>query len=63
MPTGNDWNGVRHVFRYFRKTSNYKLAFERSGLPMEAYSDADWADDLNDCTSFSGYCILFGGEI
>jgi len=48
---------------YLRKTSHFKLAFKRSGVCMEAYCDADWAGDLTDSRSFSGYCVIFVGGV
>jgi hypothetical protein len=51
--------------RYLKGTQNHGLLYHRDGeKTIECYSDADWAGDLNDRRSTSGYVsILSGGAV
>ena len=44
---------VKHVLRYLKKTSDYKLHFYSTSKPVECFVDADWAGDVNDRKSYS----------
>ena len=60
-PTTAHWQAVKRLLRYLKQTMSYGLKITRqssSGLYM--YSDADWAGDINDRTSTSGYILYFG---
>jgi len=55
---------VKHVFRYFRGTSKYRLVFcvnDSIDSPPIVYVDSDWAGDRTDRKSISGYTILLDG--
>ena len=60
---------VKRVFRYLSGTSDYGLCYqERPGLyrvlDIHGFVDADWAGDLDQRRSTSGYVFnLFGGAI
>lgn len=58
-PTEQQWGTVKHVLRYLKGTSNKKLCYRNcdGNLGIEAYSDADWAADVHDRRSTSGYCV------
>jgi hypothetical protein len=61
-PRVNHWTAVKRIFRYVAKTSNLGLRFSRQGtLNVLGYSDADWAGDLEERKSRSGYVFLLGG--
>jgi hypothetical protein len=52
------------VFRYLRGTSDWGLVFRRggeNGLTLHGYVDADWASDINDRKSTSGYVFTLAG--
>ena len=55
------------MFRYLRATKDWCLVYQRGtpeGLTLTGYTDADWANDLGDCKSTSGYVFkLAGGAI
>lgn len=59
-PTEQHWIVVKHVLRYLKGTSDRKLCDWKcdENLGIQAYSDADWAADLSDRRSTSGYCVL-----
>lgn len=58
-PTDEHWVTVKHVLRYLRGTADKQLCFTKSqgSLGIQAYSDADWAADVSDRRSTTGYCV------
>ena len=68
-PGKEHWTEVKQVFRYLRGTSDYGLCYQgRPGLErmldIHGFVDADWAGDLDQRRSTSGYVFnLFGGAI
>eukprot|EP00253_Pinus_taeda_P007871 PITA_07871 len=66
-PRKEHWTAVKRVFKYLRGTSDYGLCYQgRSGLDrvldIRGFVDADWAGDLDQRRSTSGYVFnLFGG--
>ena len=68
-PGKEQWTAVKRVFRYLRGTSDYGLCYQgRPGLErmldIRGFVDADWAGDLDQRISTSGYVFsLFGGAI
>eukprot|EP00253_Pinus_taeda_P005882 PITA_05882 len=63
------WTAVKRVFRYLCGTSDYGLCYQgRPGLDrvldIRGFVDADWAGDLDQRRSTSGYVFnLFGGAV
>ena len=68
-PGKEHWTIVKRVFRYLRGTSDYGLCYQgRPGLErmldIRGFVDADWAGDLDQRRSTSGYVFsLFGGAV
>ena len=68
-PWKEHWIAVKRVFSYLRDTSDYGLCYQgRPGLDrvldIGGFVDADWAGDLDQRRSTSGYVFnLFGGAI
>ena len=68
-PRNEHWRTVKRVLRYLRGTSDYGLCYQgRPGLDrvldIHGFVDADWAGDLNQRRSTSGYVFnLFGGAV
>jgi len=62
---GNEHNhALQRVFRYLSGTSDYALSFHRgsaNGLVLHGFVDADWASDVNDWKSTSGFVFMLGG--
>lgn len=58
-PTEQHFGTVKHVLRYLRGTSDKKLCYRKcdGNLGIQAYSDANWAGDVNDRRSTTGYCL------
>ena len=60
-PTKEYWTAVKRILRYLKGTTSYGLEYSRNEENDErilsGYSDADWAGDINDRKSTSGYPI------
>lgn len=56
------WKAVKRIFRYLRGTINYKLRYSfQAENKMIAYSDADWASDIDKRRSCTGYVFKLSG--
>ena len=68
-PGKEHWTIVKQVFRYLRGTSDYGLCYQgrpelERMLDIRGFVDADWARDLDQRRSTSGYVFsLFGGVV
>lgn len=65
-PSSENFIYVKGIFAYLKATANYALTFknEKENNIIEAYSDADWAGDINDRKSMTGFTIqVFGTSI
>ncbi|KAM1803984.1 hypothetical protein ACFX12_029903 [Malus domestica] len=51
---------MKRILRYLSGTLDYGIHFTPGKLQLQAYSDADWAGDLNDRRSTSGYVVYLG---
>ena len=61
-PTKEHWTAVKRIFRYLKGTINYGLLYSENASPdCVGFSDADWAGDLNDRKSTSGYTFQMSG--
>ncbi|KAK4391574.1 Retrovirus-related Pol polyprotein from transposon TNT 1-94 [Sesamum angolense] len=64
-PTKRHWNGVKHILRYLRGTSDMGLYFERhenaKATNLVGYSDAGYLSDPHKAISQSGYVFMYGG--
>ena len=61
-PTNEHWTAIKRIFRYLKGTSNLGLLYRDNTSPVcTGYSDADWAGDIGDRKSTSGYMFLQGG--
>lgn len=56
------WNAVKHVLRYLRGTSGFKLVYKKDAdSSIVGYCDADWGSDLDERKSTSGNVFLAQG--
>eukprot|EP00253_Pinus_taeda_P005774 PITA_05774 len=68
-PWKEHWTTVKRVFSYLRGTSDYGLCYQGKpglgrALHIHGFVDADWARDLDQRRSTSGYVFnLFGGAV
>jgi histone deacetylase 1/2 len=62
-PTTAHWTAVKRILRYIHGTSRVGITFQRSSSTLlSAYSNADWAGDLDDRRSTGGFAIFFGSQ-
>lgn len=58
------WNAVKRIFKYLKRTSNYKIVFKQSGNEQPVgYCDSDWAGDEDNSKSTAGYIFMFAGGV
>ena len=60
--TRTHWNAVKRIFTYLKGTKKLKLCYGGTELPPAVvYCDADYAGDLDDRRSTSGYIFFYNG--
>ena len=62
-PQLTHWTAVKRILRYLKGTSEMGITFRKTAdkLTLTGYADADWAGDLDDRKSTSGYVFMLGG--
>jgi hypothetical protein len=61
VPTSVHWTTVKRLIRYLRDIIDYGLRFIKTGsLLLDAFSDTDWAGNLDDRRSTGGYTVFLG---
>jgi hypothetical protein len=61
-PNLEHWIALKRIFQYLHCTLQFKLCFQ--GLAPQGlvgYCDADWAGDLEDRRSTTGFVFMMGG--
>ena len=53
----NNWHIVVHLMQYVKSTANLRIIYERNDERFSMYSDADFANDVSDRRSYSGFVI------
>jgi hypothetical protein len=61
-PTKRLWNAIKRIIRYLKTTRDICLTFRRSDLTLEAWADSDFAGDITDRKSTSGWLYKIGGN-
>ena len=62
QPTSEHWSAVKRVLRYLKGTINMKLTYKKNeDKNIFGYCDADWANDIEDRRSCTGYIFMFQG--
>ncbi|CAL1371894.1 unnamed protein product [Linum trigynum] len=64
-PTTSHWKCVKRLLRYVSGILTYGLSIRRSSgsLSLPAFADADWAGNLDDRSSTSGYLVYLGSTL
>lgn len=60
QPVEADWTEAKRVLRYLKATSKHQLHLGNGPQPLEAFADADWAGNVKDRKSNSGYLFRLG---
>jgi histone deacetylase 1/2 len=63
-PRSSHWSAVKRILRYVRGSLSHGLFIQpaRSSV-LTAYSDADWAGNLDDRRSTGGYALFYGSTL
>ena len=56
------WKAVKRILRYLKGTMDYSLCYQGKDLLLRGYTDADWAGDVDERKSTSGFVFLLGNS-
>jgi hypothetical protein len=60
----NHWNAAKEVLRYLKGTLDYGIKYiDASDVEFTGYSDFDWAGNLDDRKSTTGYAFSIGSGV
>jgi len=59
-PGPQHWMAVKRIMRYLKGTWNVRLRLGGQGLHLVGLCDADWAGDVQDRRSTTGYVFMLG---
>jgi len=63
-PRQRDWHALKRVIRYLKQTADLKLKIcADNNLELVGFADADWAGDISDRKSTSGYLYKLGTSL
>ncbi|KAL6338564.1 hypothetical protein AAG906_021279 [Vitis piasezkii] len=63
-PTQHHWSACKRLLRYVSGTRTLGLSFRpTTRFTLEGFSDADWACNVDDRRSTTGYCVFLGGNL
>ena len=63
-PTMQHWTACKRLLRYLVGTYSLGLHFKpHMPLKLDIYADADWAGNIDDRRSTSGYLVYFAGNL
>jgi hypothetical protein len=63
-PSKDHMDAVIRILRYLKSSPGKGLMFSKNGhLKVEGYTDADWAGNISDRKSTSGYFMFVGGNL
>ncbi|KAL0534020.1 hypothetical protein IC582_028297 [Cucumis melo] len=64
FPTKIRWNGVKHVLRYVRGTTDMSLYYSnKSNFDLVSYVDVGYLSNLHKAISQTGYLLTCGGTV
>ncbi|MED6120630.1 hypothetical protein PIB30_118924 [Stylosanthes scabra] len=63
-PLLSHWKAVKQILRYIQGTKDYGIVIHKcNDFRLYYFSDLDWAADIEDRRSVSGYCIFLGTNL
>jgi len=60
-PGREHWLAVKRIFRYLKGTAHFALEYKKPDSSLIGYCDADWAGNIDDRRSTTGYVFLIAG--
>lgn len=61
-PGKDHWIIAKRVLRYLKATPEYSIKYGKDGKCLTAYTDSDWAGDVDDRKSCSGSILMLAGS-
>ena len=52
------WIAVKRIMRYLRGTTDFRILYRYGGNPLRGFSDSDWASDIDQRRSCTGYIFM-----
>ena len=63
-PLESHWQVVKRILSYLSSTLDYGLVLRKNKeLAITRFCEADWASDLNDQRSTTGYCVFLRSNL
>ena len=63
-PTQHHWSACKRLLCYVSGTHTLGLSFRSTAqFTLEGFSNADWAFNVDDRSSTTGYCVFLGGNL
>ncbi|XP_028072319.1 uncharacterized protein LOC114274560 [Camellia sinensis] len=62
-PTVGHFASIKRLLRFIQGTLTHGLTFNPSSFDLQAFSDFNWAGDVLDRRSTSGYCVYLGSNL
>ena len=62
-PLDIHWKAVKRILRYLAGSTDHGIHIKASSFALSGFSDSDWASDIDDRRSTSGYCVYFGDNL
>ncbi|PKU63331.1 Retrovirus-related Pol polyprotein from transposon TNT 1-94 [Dendrobium catenatum] len=62
-PTDRNFQQLKRILRYVKGTISYGLPIMTGDTTLRTYTDADWASDITDRKSVSGFCTFMGPNL
>lgn len=54
---------AKRILRYLSTTQNKQLIYQKTGKPIECYTDADWGGDTTNRKSYTVYAFMLAGAV
>ena len=63
-PKTSHLDAAKRVLRYVKGSIDYGLLYKKSdNFLLKGFTDADWASNIDDRRSTSGYCFSVGSTV
>lgn len=60
--TNTHWQCAKRILRYLQGTKDYCLKYVRGDTELKGYVDADWASNVKDRKSYTGFVFMLSGS-
>ncbi|XP_028554437.1 uncharacterized protein LOC114580593 [Dendrobium catenatum] len=63
QPSVDNFEKLKRILRYLRGSIHYGIPISPGNLQLSTYTDSDWAGDVQDRKSTTGYCNFLGSTL